>query len=83
MPTVNGGHGHKGSQNGHQGGQIVRNSTHNESDIHAMQHDDHARDNLKGAYAGEQNEAKFHREDHPTNLKARKTKKSATRTPEI
>lgn len=83
MPTVRPGQGHKGAHNGHIAGQVVRNSTHEENDIHQMQHDDYARDNLKGAYAGDQNEAKFHREDHPTNTKARKTKKSATRTPKI
>jgi hypothetical protein len=64
-------------------GQIVRGSTHDERDIHESQRDERARDDLKGAYAGNQNEAKFHREDHVTNVKARKTKKSSTRTPEM
>jgi hypothetical protein len=64
-------------------GQIVRGSTHDERDIYESQRDERARDDLKGAYAGNQNEAKFHREDHATNVKARKTKKSSTRTPEM
>lgn len=83
MPTVRPGQGHKGAHNGHIAGQVVRNSTHEDHDIHQMQTNDYARDNLKGAYAGDQNEAKFHREDHATNVKARKTKKSSTRTPEM
>ncbi len=78
MPTVNG---HQGK--GHQGGQVVRNSTHDSQDIQEMQRDAKARDNLKGAYAGNENEGVFKRKDHPTDLKARKTKKSSTRTPEV
>ncbi len=83
MPTVRPGQGHKGAHNGHIAGQIVRNSTHDSQDIHQMEHDDRARDNLKGAFAGDQNEAKFHREDHATNVKSRKTKHSAEKTPKM
>ena len=83
MPTVRPGHGHKGASNGHMAGQVVRNSTHNDTDARQMHHDDFGRDDLKGAYAGDQNEAKFHREDHATHLKARNTKKSKEKTPKI
>lgn len=82
MATVQSGHS-VGHSNGHQGGQVVRGSTHDAHDIHEMQRDARARDDIKGAFAGNENEAKFKREDHPTKLKSRKTKKSAERTPKI
>lgn len=70
MPSVSkGGH-------GHQNGQTNQNSEHTKEQILQRERAGLARDNLSGAYAGDQNEAKFHREDHPTNLKARDTKKS-------
>jgi hypothetical protein len=83
MPTVRPGQGHKGAGNGHIAGQVVRNSTHIDTDAAQMHHDAFGRDDLKGAYAGKQNEAKFHREDHATNVKGRSTKKSKTREPKM
>lgn len=79
MATVQGGN------NGHMGGQVARNSTHRDTDISQMQPAAKARDDLKGAYAGKENEAKFSREKHSTNVKARNTKKSNgnDRTPEM
>jgi hypothetical protein len=77
MPTVRGGN------NGHMGGQVTRNSEHRDTDIQQMHSPDKARDDLKGAYAGKENEAKFSREKHSTNVKARNTKKSKDRTPEM
>lgn len=73
----------QGRGNGHMGGQVQRNSTHNDVDMHKMHRDDRGRDDLKGAYAGTENEAKFSREKHSTNVKARSTKKSKDRIPEM
>lgn len=73
----------RGSGNGHMSGQVNRSSTHNDSDVRQMQREAMARDDLKGAYAGTENEAKFSREKHSTNVKARSTKKSKDRTPEM
>ena len=70
MPTVS-----KGGQ-GHQQGQTNQNSEHTKEQILQRERAGLARDNVSGAYAGNQNEAKFHREDHATNTKARSTKKS-------
>ena len=75
MPTVQGG------KNGHTGGQVTRNSEHIDTDINQMQRPAKARDDLQGAYAGTENEAKFSREKHSTNVKGRSTKKSKDRTP--
>jgi hypothetical protein len=83
MPTVRPGHGHKGASNGHIAGQVVRSSEHSAADNRQSHHDDFARDDLKGAYAGNQNESKFQTEEHATKLKARKTKNSATKTPKM
>lgn len=70
MPTVSkGGH-------GNHSGQTNQNSEHTKEQILQRERAGLARDDLKGAYAGDQNEAKFHREDHITNEKARSTKKS-------
>lgn len=73
----------QGKGNGHMSGQVKRNSEHNDADIQQMHRDDKGRDDLKGAYAGKENEAKFSREKHSTNVKARNTKKSQDRIPEM
>lgn len=73
----------QGKGNGHMSGQVQRNSTHTDQDINHMQREAKARDDLKGAYAGTENEAKFSREKHSTNVKARTTKKSKDRIPEM
>lgn len=78
MPTLN-----NAGKNGHQGGQVVRNSEHKDTDINQMHGKTKARDDLYGAYAGTENEAKFSREKHSTNVKARTTKKSKDRIPEV
>ena len=69
MPTVaKGGH-------GNHSGQTNQNSEHTKEQVAERARPSFARDDLKGAYAGNQNEAE-HSEDHATHLKARRTKKS-------
>jgi hypothetical protein len=77
MPTVSkGGH-------GHMNGQTNQNSEHTREQVAERARPAFARDDLKGAYAGIENESTFKSEDHPTKLKARRTKKSSTRTPKM
>ena len=68
MPTVS-----KGGR-GHQQGQTNQNSEHTKEQTAQRIGDGFARDDVMGAYAGNQNEKGSHTEDHATHLKARKTK---------
>lgn len=76
MPTVRGGN-TRGVGQSHQAGY------HDSSQIKKTQKEDYARDDLDGAFAGEENEGKFSREKHSTNVKSRKSKHSADKTPKM
>ncbi len=77
MPTVS-----KGGR-GHQNGQTNQNSEHTKEQTAQRVGEGLPRDDLRGAYAGDQNETGPNTEEHATHLKARHTKKSKDRTPEI
>lgn len=70
------------------GGQLSNQGSHDKNHMEKMHPQDRARDDLKGAYAGDENEnasehGKHGPHGHDTNVKGRKTKASATRTPKM
>ena len=76
MPTVRGG-------NARGIGQSKQSGYHSKEQINQTMNPAHARDDLTGAFAGEENEGKFSREKHSTNVKSRNTKQSKEKTPKI
>jgi hypothetical protein len=76
MPTVRGGN-TRGVGHSKQAGY------HDSAQIKKTMKPVYARDDLDGAFAGEENEAKFSREKHSTNVKSRKTKHSKEKTPKM
>ncbi|MES2964161.1 MAG: hypothetical protein V4760_09750 [Bdellovibrionota bacterium] len=70
------------------GGQTHHQSTHDKAQMAKMHPQERARDDLKGAFAGDQNEnesahAPHGEHGHDTHVKSRNTKESKTRTPKI
>ncbi len=76
MPTVS-----KGGR-GQQQGQTNQNSEHTKEQTAQRVGDGFPRDDISGAYAGNQHESKkFNTEEHATHLKARKTKEGREKSP--
>lgn len=70
------------------GGQLNHQGSHDKNHMEKMHRQDRARDDLKGAFAGDQNEnesphAKHGEHGRDTNVKSRNTKASKTRTPKM
>ncbi len=70
------------------GGQTPQQSTHDKTQMETMHRPDRARDDLKGAFAGDENEnesahGKHGEHGRDTNVKSRKTKASKERTPKM
>lgn len=65
--------------------QIKRRGEHNKADVKRTLRPSFARDDLTGAFAGEENikDGTGQKERHSTNVKSRKSVKSKTRTPII
>ena len=62
------------------GGQIKRNGEHSKADLLKTERQEFARDDLKGAFAGKQNE-KGAAGSKTTHLNARRDKRSENKTP--
>lgn len=70
------------------GGQTNQQGSHDKKNMEKMHSQDRARDDLKGAFAGDENEnesvhGRHGEHGHDTRVKSRKTKASKTRTPKI
>lgn len=76
MPTVRGGN-TRGVGQSHQAGYHDKDQM-KRSEKHAF-----PRDDLDGAFAGEENEGKFSREKHSTNVKSRNRKAMTDKTPKM
>ena len=73
MPTVKGGNARSNGQSKHSG-------SHSKEQIKQTMAPEFARDDLKGAFAGKENEKSIG-EKHSTNLKSRITRASKSKTP--
>lgn len=76
MPTVKGG-------NARGVGQSKQAGYHDKEQIVEKMNQAHARDDLKGAFAGNENEHKGAGEKHSTNVKSRNTIASKQKTPKM
>ena len=76
MPTVKGG-------NVRGVGQSKQAGYHDKEQIAKTMNPAHARDDLKGAFAGNENEAKGAGDKHSTNVKSRNTNASKQKTPKM
>ncbi len=66
--------------------QVVRKGQHTKADINKVMRPAKARDNIKAAFAGNENKGPAGNKktsSHSTNVKSRSTEKSKTRTPII
>lgn len=66
------------------GGQVKRNGQHNRADMHRVETEEFARDNLKGAYAGKENTQNDNSvKTKSTNVKGRQNAAGSGKTPKL